>query len=105
MEVERQANLWTISLKRTFGLDSAAELKAALLESLAAGVSLQLDLRHCEMSIPLLQMLWTARLESKRLGVPLTALGSEEAIRIIRGAGFDQFFENPSLINQCPINK
>jgi len=76
-----------------------AELRAALLESLASGVSLQIDLRQCAVSVPVLQLLWTARQEAKHTGVSMTALASEAGVRAIHGAGFNEFFENPPLIN------
>jgi anti-anti-sigma regulatory factor len=73
---------------------SAAELKKLLLEALASGKDLRLDLGGAtEVDVTTLQLFWAAEREARRLGVGFTLLGCvPEPISITLGiAGFEKF--------------
>jgi hypothetical protein len=71
---------------------SAAELKGLLLQGLASGKELTLDLEGVEEAdVCTLQLLWAARREATRAGVVVTARLSEPFTSSARDAGFEEF--------------
>ena len=72
----------------------AAELKKLLLEALASGRDLRVDMEHAtELDVTALQLLWAARRQAKNSG---TALGlarpiAEEILAAASDAGFEKF--------------
>jgi anti-anti-sigma regulatory factor len=73
-------------------LASAAGLKSLLLEWLAAGTDLQLDLESAgEIDVTVMQLLWAAGREAARVGNGIVGRVSEAVDRAARDAGFDPF--------------
>ena len=90
--VDRLETHWLIRLEGELTLTSAAELKQLLLEWLASGKGLQLDLEHAsEIDITLLQLLWAAGREAARTGAEVGSRVSEAAAAAARVLGFDRF--------------
>ncbi len=73
-----------------FNLSSAAELKELLLEGLASGKELQLDLQGAgEIDITVLQLLWAAGREAERAAIRLVTHMGEGTASVAREAGFE----------------
>ena len=90
--VDRLATHWIVRLDGEFTLASAPELKALLLEWLASGKDLQLDLEQAgQIDITLLQLLWAAAREARRAGAGISSRVSETAAVAARDAGFERF--------------
>lgn len=88
-----------IRLEGEYTLVSAAELKEALLEALAIGKDLHLNLEALEnLDISAMQLLWAARKEAQRPGVKFVLAMPEAMVRTVREAGFEQF---PGLATQA----
>jgi len=72
-------------------LASAGELKALLLEWLAAGKNLRLDLEAVEdIDIAHMQLLWAAAREAAIAGVEITCRASGAVAAAVRDSGFAQ---------------
>ncbi|MDR3699295.1 MAG: STAS domain-containing protein [Candidatus Sulfopaludibacter sp.] len=79
-----------IRLQEDSTVASAAELKRRLLEGLAGGGDVQLDLeRLADVDVTLLQLLVAAGREAARSGARLVTRVSPAASAAARGAGFD----------------
>jgi hypothetical protein len=90
--VDRQETHWLLRLEGDFNLTSAAELKGVLLEGLASGKELQLDLeRTGEFDITLLQLLWSAGREAARAGSGFVSRVPAKAASVALAAGFERF--------------
>ena len=90
--VDRNETNWLIRLEGEFTLTSAAELKRTLLEWLAAGKDLQLDLERADaIDITVMQLLWAAGREAVRAGVGIVSRVPEAAAIAVRDAGFKRF--------------
>jgi anti-anti-sigma regulatory factor len=90
--MERQESQSVIRLEGEFTLASAAELKNLLLQGLAAGNDLRLDLEQAvEIDIPVMQLLWAAGREADRKGASLAIQMSDAAAMAAREAGFERF--------------
>jgi anti-anti-sigma factor len=90
-----------IRLQGEFNIASAVELKQALLEGLAAGTDLHLDLEKLTIcDITALQLLWAAGKEAARTGVKFVAPVTEAAAQAAREAGFELF---PGLAKQAGL--
>lgn len=90
--MERHDGHPLIRLEGECTLTSAAELKSLLLEGLAAGGDLRLDLEGAEeIDITIMQLLWAAGREARRAGSAIAIAVSEAAGRAAREAGFPQF--------------
>ena len=77
---------------------SAAELKALLLDGLASGGELRLDLDRAEaIDITVMQLLWAAGAEAERTGARIATRMPERAGSAAREAGFERF---PGLVLQ-----
>ncbi len=91
LTVDREEDHWLIRLEGEVGLAQAAELKSLLLEWLASGKELRVDLAQAsEIDLTTLQLVWAAALEAhQEQGIILAV--SERAAEVARGAGFDRF--------------
>ena len=87
-----------IRLEGTVNVTSAAELKGLLIEGLASGSNLRLDLQQAEeIDITIMQLLWATGREAGRTGASI-AMNMPEAVRnAAREAGFGHF---PGLTDQ-----
>jgi len=87
--LERHESHWLIRWDGQIALASAVELKALLLEWLASGKDLQLDLERVdEIDITAMQLLWAAGGEAESRGVPASGRPSAEVAAALRDAGF-----------------
>jgi anti-anti-sigma regulatory factor len=87
--VQQHESQWVISLEGELGVTCAAELKLALLEWLAAGKNLELDLgRAEELDVTIMQLIWAAAREANRTGATVGGRASGAAIQAIGEAGF-----------------
>jgi hypothetical protein len=90
--VDRQETCWVFRVEGDFNITASAELKGLLLEGLASGKELRLDLeRAAEIDITLLQLVWSAEREAARVGSQFTSRVSETAARLARDAGLPCF--------------
>ena len=81
-----------IRLEGEFTVTSAAELRNLLLEGLASGNDLRLDLERIdEIDITLMQLLWAAGREANRTGATMAIRVSDAAAMAARKAGFERF--------------
>ena len=81
---------WLICLEGQLNLTSAVEVKSRMLDWLASGKDLELDLRQVEeMDITVLQVLFSGGREAAARGVGLVTRMSEAAAKAARDAGFD----------------
>jgi anti-anti-sigma factor len=83
-----------IRLEGEVDISSAAELKKLLLEALASGRGLRMDLeRTTELDVTALQLLWAAEREARGSGVGFSVLGRvpEEISAALSDAGFKEF--------------
>lgn len=81
-----------IRLAGELTLTSAAELKNLLLQGLASGNDLRLDLEEAEaIDITMMQLLWAAGREASRKGTGLAIQVSDAAAMAAREAGFERF--------------
>lgn len=90
--LDRLETHWLIRLEGELTLASAPDLKPLLLEWLASGKDLQLDLERArEIDVTLLQLLLAAGREAARTGVEVESRASEAATAQSRDLGFDRF--------------
>jgi anti-anti-sigma factor len=90
--LELQESHSLIRLAGEFNIASAVELKQALVEGLAAGRDLHLDLEQlANFDITAMQLFWAARKEAARTGVKFVVPVTETAARAAREAGFELF--------------
>jgi len=79
-------------LEGEFTVTSATELKQVLLEGVAAGTDLHVDLERIgEFDITVMQLLWAAGRHTAQAGTKLTVLVPERAAATAREAGFEPF--------------
>jgi len=89
---EQHATHLLIRLENTVSFTSADELKKLLLEGLASGKTLQLDLERAEeIDVTVMQLLWAAEREAARAGRGLVSRVAEAAAAAAREAGFERF--------------
>jgi anti-anti-sigma regulatory factor len=94
--LQRYESHCAIRLEGQITLSSAAELKELLLEWLAAGKDLQLDLEGVEeIDIAILQLLSVAAREAAGAGVKITGRASGAALVAARDSGFAQIPDFP----------
>ncbi|MGD1069823.1 MAG: STAS domain-containing protein [Bryobacteraceae bacterium] len=90
--LERHADHALIRLEGECTLASAAELKTLLLDGLASGGDLRLDLQGVEeIDITTMQLLWAATREADRVGSGFAIRVSEAAGIAALVAGFETF--------------
>ena len=81
-----------IRLAGELTLTFAVELKNLLLQGLASGNDLRLDLEQAEeIDITLMQLLWAAGREADRKGAGIAIQVSDAAATAAREAGFERF--------------
>ena len=89
---ERTETQCLIRLDGDCGVTSAAELKELLLEGLACGKDLRLDLEGAtEIDVTTLQLLWAAGREATRTGFQFSSRVSKAVLSAARDAGFELF--------------
>ena len=89
---EQQDSQSVIRLAGELTLTSAAELKNLLLQGLASGNDLRLDLEQAEaIDITVMQLLWAAGREADRAGARIAIRLSDAAAMAARDAGFERF--------------
>ena len=94
--MERHETRSLIRLEGDLTVTSAAELKSFLLEGLAIGKDLQLDLAGVEeIDITVMQLLWAAGRDAGRTGAGIMIHVSEAAGMAAREAGFERFPGEP----------
>lgn len=92
LTMEQQESQSVIRLAGELTLTSAAELKNLLLQGLASGNDLRLDLEQAEaIDITVMQLLWAAGREADRKGASLAIQMSDAAATAARDAGFERF--------------
>jgi anti-anti-sigma factor len=92
--LDRKEGQCLIHLEGAVDIASAAELKALLLEALASGKDLRVDLeRTSELDVTALQLLWAAERAAGGSGVGFSLSGRvpEEISVALRDAGFEKF--------------
>jgi anti-sigma B factor antagonist len=92
LTIQRQESSWRIGLEGRVTVSSAAELKQMLLEWLAGGKDLELDLSGAEeIDITVMQLLQAAGREAARTGAEVVGRASTAAIDAALAAGFAEF--------------
>ncbi len=92
LTVECNATHWVLRLEGDFNMMLAAELKGMLVEGLASGKELRVDLEGAgEIDITFLQLLWSAEREAVRAGSGFVSRVSRTASDQARDAGFEEF--------------
>jgi len=87
--LERNESRYLIRLEGQITVNSAAELKGLLLEWLAAGKDLELDLERAEeIDITILQLIWAAAREAARTGAKIVGRASSVAASAACDSGF-----------------
>jgi anti-anti-sigma factor len=92
--LDRNESQCLVRLEGEVDISSAAELKAILLEALASGRELRVDLeRTTELDVAALQLLWAAEREAGGSGVGFSLLGRvpEEISVALSDIGFKNF--------------
>lgn len=90
--MERRESQPVIRLEGESTVTSAAELKNLLLEGLASGNDLRVDLEQAEeIDITVMQLLWAAGREADRKGAGISIRVSDAAATAARDAGFARF--------------
>jgi len=83
-----------IRMEGEVDISSAADLKKLLIDAVASGKELRVDLeRATELDVTALQLLWAAEREARGAVVPVTLAGHlPEAISVaVSDAGFEKF--------------
>jgi anti-anti-sigma regulatory factor len=89
ISVQRCKPAWVIRVDGQATLSSAGEMRALLLEWLASGENLQLDLEATDdMDVTYMQLLWAAAREAAKTGVGIACHASEAASAAVRDSGF-----------------
>jgi hypothetical protein len=87
-----------VCLEGEIGVSDAAELKRLLLEGLASGRKLHLDMERIddigELDVTFMQLLYATLRETGRSGAGLVMRLSREAEIALQAAGFGQFIES-----------
>ncbi len=83
-----------MGLEGEISIGLATELKAALLQALASGAEVRLNLeRATELDVTALQLLWAAECEARRSGKAFTLVAPvpPEVLLAVSEAGFERF--------------
>jgi len=89
---EQHATRLLIRMENAVSFTSADELKKLLIEGLASGKELQLNLERAEeIDVTVMQLLWAAEREAARTGLGIVSRVSEAAATAARDAGFERF--------------
>ena len=92
--IEQRETHTLVRLEGAVSVTSAAELKELLVQALAYGTELHLDLEQvAEIDTAGMQLLWAAEREAERVGVRFAVRPSDAAANAMRDAGFADFPE------------
>ena len=90
--IERHDSHSIVRLEGDFTVTSASELKQALLEGVAAGTDLQVDMQGIgDLDITVMQLLCATGRAAARAGIKLIIPVTEAAAATARQAGFELF--------------
>ena len=90
--IERRESHSLIRMEGDVTVTSATELKQVLLEGIAAGTDLHLDMEQMgTFDITAMQLLWAAGRDAAHTGTKLVIPVTEAAAAVAREAGFDPF--------------
>ncbi len=92
--LDRKKKVWVVRLEGETNVACAADFKTLLLEALASGKELQLDLANAiDLDVTALQLLWAAEREAKASGKSLVLAGPlpEAMAEIARETGLEKF--------------
>ena len=90
VSVEQQGNKSIVRLEGDVNLNSAAELRRALIEHLALSQTIVLDLESAgEIDLSILQLLRAIGRDGARAGIEIESRLSESAATTLRNAGFE----------------
>lgn len=90
--MQRRETDLVLRIEDAVNVTSAEELKSLLLEGLVSGRGLHVDLEHAqEIDVTAMQLLWAARREADRKGIPMVISISEAAAAAAREIGFERF--------------
>jgi len=100
--LDQNENFCLLRLEGEIDITSATELKTLLLQGLASGRELRVDLeRATDLDVTAMQLLWAAEREARRSGMGITLTGRvpKEISSAAGDAGFESFPvpENPKL--------
>lgn len=92
VKIERLEDQSLIRLEGEITVTSAAELRNALLQGLASGRDLRLDLERSEaVDVTIMQLIWAAGREADRTGAKVAIRVPESVSAAARDAGFEKF--------------
>jgi len=102
LTLDQNENFCVLHLEGEIDITSATELKTLLLQGLASGRELRVNLeRATDLDVTAMQLLWAAEREARRSGMGITLTGrlSEEISSAAGDAGFERFPvpRNPEL--------
>ncbi len=92
--LDRKKKVWVVRLEGETNISCAAEFKNLLMEALASGKELQLDLQDAtDLDVTALQLLWAAEREAKASGKSFVLAGAlpETIAEIARESGLERF--------------
>jgi len=90
--IDQNETRWLIRAEGEVLLNGANELKNLLLDGLASGKQLAVDLTQAEeIDVTLLQLLWAAEQHPAWMSGPIVNGLSDAAARAAQGAGFERF--------------
>ncbi len=100
--LDQNENFCLLHLEGGIDISSATELKTLLLQGLASGRELRVDLeRATDLDVTAMQLLWAAEREARRsgMGMALTGRVPKEIASAAGDAGFESFpvLRNPEL--------
>ena len=91
---DQNESVCLVRLGGEIGIGSAAELKKALVEALASGKAMRVDMEEVtELGVNGFQLLWAAAREAKASGKDFSLSGKvpEEILHACREAGLEKF--------------
>jgi len=87
--VQRNESHWLIGLEGQITLTSAAELKEMLLDWLATGKDVELDLERAEeIDVAIMQLLWSTARQAAGTGARIAGRASSAVAAAVRDSGF-----------------
>lgn len=92
--LDRKKRVWVVRLEGETNISCAAEFKNLLMEALASGKELQLDLQDAtDLDVTALQLLWAAEREAKASGKSFVLAGALPLAmaEIARESGLERF--------------
>lgn len=92
--LDQNENFCLLRLEGEIDITSATELKTRLLQALASGRELRIDLEGAtDLDVTAMQLLWAAEREARRSGMGMAVTGRipKEISSATRDAGFENF--------------